>query len=508
MQEWDKIQTDLSKTIAHSYYEPFIKPLTLVKINEKGITLLAPSITIKATIEKKYLSIIDNSVNKILGRKLKIEIVTKIEESGIASKTDLKQLQNLDTTGELAIVQKYLNEHFDFKYNLITNETLIKRKAETDFRKLDDRTLNTIYIGIKTNKNYRHINKDSLHILLNSDFVPSYHPIKEYFEKHKNDWNGKTDPLGDLCKCVKVQNPKMDFEEYFKKFCFRMLHMVYYPGKFVNEHILILQSPEKYGKTTFLQNIFPQEWDSYINSDSSLDFMDKDLSITASKTIVHICDEFDKIFKYESGADAMKEFMSNYSKIKRQAYGRHARQFKKMCSFFGTTNAYQFLFNKEGNRRYIIFRLAERISFDFYKIDMDELWSQIFNLYSKAVGSKFSNRLQIDWTDKQTDAMRENVLLHQKELSEAEYIQRYFEQLQQSEYDKENPLHLWKTSLDIKEFLLNLHPKLSFYEGSIGKAMHRLGFYQNKSHNSNIINSKCYLVKLKDQKLLKKFENE
>ncbi len=500
---WEKVLVELSKTIAHRHYEPYIKPLTLYRMSKEGVILIAPSVSIKAVLDKRYIPIMEDSIRKVLGQKLKVEITTEIKELGIGSKSNLKQLQELDTNGELAIVQKYLTENFDFKYNIITDETLFKRKTDEEFKTLDGRTMNSIYIGIKTNKNYKHINKDTLHILLNSEFVKSYHPIKEYFEKHKDTWKGETNPLGDLCKFIKVQNPKMNFEEYFKKFCFRMLHMIYYPGKFVNEHILILQSPQKYGKTTFFQNIFPLDWDAYINSDTSLDFMDKDLSITASKTIVHICDEFDKIFKYEVGADAMKEFMSNYSKIKRQAYGRTARHFKKMCSFFGTTNSMQFLFNKEGNRRYIIFRLAEKIDFGFQGIDTDELWSQIFNLYLKAVGSKFQNRTQIDWTDKQSDAIDENVLLHQKELSEAEYIQRYFEAIPKSEYNESNPSHLWKTSLDIKEFLLNIHPKLNFYEGSIGKAMARLGFHKSKDTGF-----KAYLIKLKEAKLLKKFEND
>ncbi len=99
--------------------------------------------------------------------------------------------------------------------------------------------------------------------------------------------------------------------------------------------------------------------------------------------------------------------------------------------------------------------------------------------------------------------MNENYLLHQKSLNESQYIDKYFEILRPEVEDKNNNTHIWKTSMDIKEFLLNLHPKLNFYEGSIGKSMHRLGFYQSRTAST-----RAYLLKLKDVKLLKKFENE
>lgn len=510
MSDWDKIQTELSNTVAHSTYEPYLKTLTLYKMSEKGIIVISPTAKIKATIEKRYLNLIEDATFKVLGKKLPLEIVTKISEIGLGSKTsNISDIQNLDTNGELVVIQKYLKDNFDIKYNVITEETIFKKKKDTEWQLLDNRTINTIYIAIKTNKHYKYINKDALTILLNSEYITSFHPIKEYLESNKKNWNGKTNPLGDFCKGVKVKNKNMNFEEYLRKFLFRMLHMVFNSGRFVNEHILILQSPQKYGKTTFLRNLFPPEFDPYINADAKPNFFDKDTQITSSKTLVHICDEFDIAFKTEMGADQMKEFMSSYSTIKRQAYGRTAKLFKRLCSFMGTTNAMQFLFNKEGNRRYIIFSLSERIPFDYYNVDINELWAQVYTQYLKAVGPKYADRTQIDWTEKQQAAIEENVLHYQKELSEAEYIQRYFEVVEESEYNPDNPLHLWKTSLDIKEFLLNLHPKLKFYEGSIGKALTRLGYHKNSSNNSkSIVAPKSYLVMLKEPKHIKRFENE
>lgn len=504
MSDWDKIQAELANTVAHSTYEPYIKTLTLYKMSEEGLIIISPNTRVKSVVDKRYLPLIEDAIFKVIGKKLKIELVTKISDIGLGvNSTETVGLHDLDTNGELVVIQKYLQDNFDIKYNTITEETIFKKKKETEFKILDNRTINTIYIAIKTNKRYKFINKDALTILLNSEYIKSFHPIKEYLDSNKKNWNGKTNPLGEFCKGVKVKNKNMNFEEYLLRFLFRMLHMVFNSGRFVNEHILILQSPQKYGKTSFLRALFPPEFDPYINADAKPNFFDKDTSITASKTLAHICDEFDIAFKTEMNADQMKEFMSSYSTIKRQAYGRTAKQFKRLCSFLGTTNATQFLYNKEGNRRYIIFSLRERIPFDYYKVDINELWAQVYTLYLKAVGPKYANRTQIDWTEKQQTAIEENVLLYQKELSEAEYIQRYFEVVEESEYNSDDPLHLWKTSLDIKEFLLNLHPKLKFYEGSIGKAMARLNFVKNKNNSF-----KAYLIKLKEPKHIKKFENE
>ncbi len=502
---WDKIQTELSKTIAHSYYEPFIKPLTLYKMNQHNIVLIAPSVTIKSVIDKRYLLTIEEIAKKVTGQKLKVEIKTKIDESGLASKSTELKLEDYDSNGELAIVKNYLNDNYDIKYNIISEETVAKRKKETTFRALNKRVLNSIYINIKTNKRYKHINKDSLHILINSDFVKEFHPIKEYLEDRKNLWNKKTDLVKELCSHVVVDNENMDFCEYFRKIAYRMIHTIYAnpAERFANEYILILQSPEHYHKTTFLKAIFPIEIEDYINQDSAIKFDDKDVAIIASKMWVHIFDEIDQLFKNTNNAVALKDFLSNYAQEKRRAYGEFSRKFKKLSTFFGLTNEEKFLPPIGGNRRYLIFRVIKPIPMNSQSVDVNHMWSQLFNEYLALAEDKRVLMRALNFNLKQQAINKENYLLHQVELNEAQYVERYFEKLSFKEYNKDNPLHVWKTSSDIKEFLLNLHPKLNFYEGSIGKSMHRLGFYQSKNNTS-----RAYLLKLKDVKLLKKFENE
>jgi predicted P-loop ATPase len=500
----EKIQTELSKTIAYSYYEPFIKPLTLYKIEENIITLIAPSVTIKTLIDKRYLNTIEEIAKKVTGQILKVEVKTTIQEFGLSKPKELK-IEDYDSNGELAVVKNYLNSNYDIKYNLISEETVIRQKKETEFKVLNKRVLNSIYINIKTNKHYKHINRDSLVILLQSDFVKEFHPIKEYLEERKDLWDKKTDLVKELCSHAVFENDNMEFSEYLRKMAYRMIHTVYASPseRFANEYILILQSPEHYFKTTFLKGIFPIELENYINQDSRIQFDDKDVTIIASKMWVHVFDEIDQLFKNNHNAVALKDFLSNYAQEKRRAYGEFSRKFKKLSTFFGLTNEEKFLHPIKGNRRYLIFRLKKPISLKFQKVDINAMWSQLFNEYIELSKSRYTLMRALNFSPKQQAINKDNYLLHQIELNESQYIERYFEKLAQSEYSKDNPLHIWKTSLDIKEFLLNLHPKLNFYEGSIGKAMHRLGFYQNKNNSS-----RSYLIKLKDTKLLKKFEND
>lgn len=504
---WDKIQTELSKTIAHSYYEPFIKPLTLYKMNQHNIVLIAPSVTIKSVIDKRYLLTIEEIAKKVTGQKLKVEIKTKIDESGLASKSTELKLEDYDSNGELAIVKNYLNDNFEIKYNVISEETVIKKKKEkeVEFKALNKRVLNSIYINIKTNKRYKHINKDSLVILLQSDFVKEFHPIKEYLEDRKDLWDKKTDIVKEFCSYAEFDNGEMIFSDYFRKMAYRMIHTIYANAseRFANEYVMILQSPEHYFKTTYLKGAFPIEIENYVNQDSGIKFDDKDVAIIASKMWVHIFDEIDQLFKNTNNAVALKDFLSNYAQEKRRAYGEFSRKFKKLSTFFGLTNEEKFLPPIGGNRRYLIFRVKKPINLKFQRVDINAMWSQLFNEYLVLAQNRYSLMRALNFSPKQQAINKENYLLHQVEFNEAQYVERYFEKMAFAEYNKENPLHVWKTSSDIKEFLLNLHPKLNFYEGSIGKSMHRLGFYQEKNTAT-----RKYLLKLKDAKLLKKFENE
>ncbi|MCB1178460.1 MAG: hypothetical protein KDK36_12820, partial [Leptospiraceae bacterium] len=62
-----------------------------------------------------------------------------------------------------------------------------------------------------------------------------------------------------------------------------------------------------------------------------------------------------------------------------------------------------------------------------------------------------------------------------------ELILKYFSPVKREEFDKDNKSHKWMTSTEIMEFLLELHPKLNLYTRTIGKALQRLGFQQNKN---------------------------
>lgn len=506
MSTWEDIKEELSKTVAYSYYKPFLEPVEAIEITDKSLVLLAPSVVVKNTIDKRYITTIVEAAKKVTGNSLKVEVKTKIDDLNIAKPSSLiTKESDYDINGELAIIKNYLNANYDIKYNLISEETVVKVKKETEFKALNKRVLNSIYINIKTNKKYKFINKDSLVILLQSDFVKEFHPIKEYLEERKNLWDKKTDHVKEFCSYAEFENESMDFCEYFRKIAYRMIHTVYANAseRFANEYILILQSPEHYFKTTFLKGMFPIEIENYVNQDSGIKFDDKDVAIIASKMWVHIFDEIDQLFKNTNNAVALKDFLSNYAQEKRRAYGEFSRKFKKLSTFFGLTNEEKFLPPIGGNRRYLIFRVKRPISLKFQRVDVNAMWSQLFNEYLNLSKNRYALMKALNFNPRQQATNKDNYLLHQVELNESQYVERYFEKLPINEYDKENPLHVWKTSSDIKEFLLNLHPKLNFYEGSIGKAMHRLGFYQEKNTAT-----RKYLIRLKDVKLIKKFENE
>lgn len=109
-------------------------------------------------------------------------------------------------------VQSYLSEHYEFRHNAITNRVLVRPTNTTDdFHYLDDYEFNSILRAIKLQN--IGCSKDTLRMILYSDFVPSYDMYKSYIDKLPT-WDGH-DYLGDLARSVQTTQP-----EHFD-FCLR-----------------------------------------------------------------------------------------------------------------------------------------------------------------------------------------------------------------------------------------------------------------------------------------------
>lgn len=109
--------------------------------------------------------------------------------------------------------------------------------------------------------------------------------------------------------------------------------------------MLILAGPQGIGKSTLLDKM-SKGW----FNDSIRTFEGKEASELLQGVWLVEIGELDAFKKTDT--ERIKQFLSLRSDRFRAAYGRHVKDIPRCCVFFGTTNAYAFLIDKTGNRRF------------------------------------------------------------------------------------------------------------------------------------------------------------
>ena len=73
-----------------------------------------------------------------------------------------------------------MNQHFDFRFNVVTGRVEYRKKGEKCFEVLQEYDLNSIYRGVR----YSHIEigLNTLASLLASEFSVRYDPFRDYFD--------------------------------------------------------------------------------------------------------------------------------------------------------------------------------------------------------------------------------------------------------------------------------------------------------------------------------------
>lgn len=111
------------------------------------------------------------------------------------------------------------------------------------------------------------------------------------------------------------------------------------------DYMPILFGPQGLGKSTFIR---------YMGKDWFSDNLQTTEGKEASELIqgVWIVEMGELTGLSRSETNATKQFLSRVEDIFRQAYGKRTEKFPRKCVFFGTTNNWEFLRDKTGDRRY------------------------------------------------------------------------------------------------------------------------------------------------------------
>lgn len=364
-------------------------------------------------------------------------------------------------------IKKYIDSKYRIRFNTISLDYEINFIGKDQWESLN---LNSLLIELTRNNIETNYNK--LEILIKSNLIERYDPIKEYLVGLPM-WNKQIDFINKLASYVKTNDDEA-FSYHLKKWMARAVICALEKDK-INKHCLVLANGDQHaGKSTYLQNFIPKILSNYIAEDIGTD---KDSRVKMCKNLIINLEELSVIGKTE--VNYLKSLISKVFINERLPYERRAENLPRICSFLGSTNMVDFLTDETGSVRWIIFDVIGKVNFGYSKeIDIDDVWSQAYYLAYK--DKNFEPELsQQDIIDNEKRNEKYTSLTIEQEM-----IHKYF--------DKSESLDHFCTATDVMTKLIPLGLKLN--RERLGKALSGYKFLRVKHPQKQAYG---YLVKPK-----------
>ena len=354
----------------------------------------------------------------------------------------------------ITLVKEYLENKYFLRYNEINNEIEFKLKYD---QTTDYKNLNFDNLVIELSEELYTISDSKLLSLLKSDFVPTYNPLKEYFENLPK-WEPQTkdnqtldnDHIKHLASFVTAKDTER-FNIHFEKMFVRMIACAL--RKDFNKQAFILIGKQNDGKTTFLRFLCPSFLKDYYTEYLRLDHQDGEIGL-AENFIINL-DELANLAK--KGIDVVKSMMSREDVNVRRPYARKTERTPRIANFLGSTNKDDFLTDSSGSVRWLCFGI-DAIDFNYKSlVNIDLVYSQAYYLYK--------NGFEYKVTQEEVQQNEEANEQYQRNYLELELVQKYYEQ--DLKEDKAN----FKTATDILIYLRAITSLNDIKTNNIGKAL-------------------------------------
>ncbi|RTE53736.1 virulence-associated E family protein [Arenibacter aquaticus] len=347
---------------------------------------------------------------------------------------------------------EYLEGKYTIMYNEISHDFQISFKHSREWSYLN---LNSLIIELA--KAGIDISTGKLEILIRSELIPKYNPIRAYFESLPK-WDGE-DHILKLASYVPTYDDGA-FVYHLKKWLVRAIKCALEPAYFNKQALIISHRGQSSGKSTWCRFICPPELSDYMAEDIS---NDKDARIQLCRNFLYNLDELAVLTKKD--VNALKAFFSKTFINERLPYDRKNTTLPRICSFLGSTNMSSFLNDETGSVRWLCFELKDKIDFSYSKeMEIKDVWIQAY--YLAYHDPSFNPELTL------TDILEneERNKKYTKLTTEEELVSKYFE--------KSNDMADFVTASDVLVKLRHLNMRLN--QINLGRALSGFNFQRVK----------------------------
>ena len=326
---------------------------------------------------------------------------------------------------------------------------------------LTDQHVNSLYCRFCLDTG-RQAKISDFYIIIESDFYPDYHPLKEYLESLPA-WDGTTDHIDRLASTVHVTGCTQELHNrFFKKWMVAMVAAWLDDGTTNHEILTYIGEQGKY-KTSFMTHLLPPELDKYFAIKHFNHSMSKDDRLALTELALIDLEELDNM--RPEAVNLLKAITTDPAINLRPVWERYALRRQHIASFCGTGNNPRFLTDLSGNRRWLPF-MVESIDSPWERTtDYDGIYAQAYALWQQ--GFRY-------WFD---DAENAELEQHNRQFEEPNIEEELILTYLRKPYGDEAGEFL--TATRIIE-LIGMYVKCPLSPKRVAFAMNRLGYRQRR----------------------------
>ena len=329
------------------------------------------------------------------------------------------------------------------------------------WKELEDKSVNSLYCRFCLDTG-RQAKISDFYIIIESDFYPDYHPLKEYLESLPA-WDGTTDHIDRLASTVHVTGCTQELHNrFFKKWMVAMVAAWLDDGTTNHEILTYIGEQGKY-KTSFMTHLLPPELDKYFAIKHFNHSMSKDDRLALTELALIDLEELDNM--RPEAVNLLKAITTDPAINLRPVWERYALRRQHIASFCGTGNNPRFLTDLSGNRRWLPFMVDSIDSPWERTTDYVGLYAQAYALWQQ--GFRY-------WFDDEENAELEQ---HNRQFEEPNMEEELILTYLRKPYGDKAGEFL--TATRIIE-LIGMYMKCPLSPKRVAFAMNRLGYRQRR----------------------------